>query len=274
MKIAVMSDLHLEFDQAWHGHDCHCPADPDVAPFQSSTVAADILVLAGDVHKGSYAFDWAQQSFTIPTILIAGNHEAFGHNLFKVIERNRLKSHDSDHHIIFLERASHEFKSASGERARFIGMTLWTDFQLYGTPVESMSIAAKSLEDFRCIKIERGYKYRKLTPADTVRLHRASLEFLQNELDRSFEGLTIVVTHHAPSPSSIASRYAESPLNPAFVSNLEELIRHYQPSLWVHGHVHDSFDYMIGQTRVICNPRGYFPHELNPLFDPGLVVQL
>jgi Icc-related predicted phosphoesterase len=97
---------------------------------------------------------------------------------------------------------------------------------------------------------------------------------LHRELSQKFDGPTVVVTHHAPSPRSIAPKFADSELNPAFTSNLEPLIEHYQPALWVHGHMHNSSDYKIGQTRVVCNPRGYFPDELNPLFNPDLVVDL
>lgn len=274
MKIAVMSDLHLEFDQAWAEREHRVGSvRADDAVFRPPAPAADLVVLAGDVHTGWRAFDWAQRNFSIPTILIGGNHEPFGCELFSMIALNRHKSRLSDHRTIFLERESHEVLSASGERVRFIGMTLWTDFLLYGTPAESMAAADASLADFVQIKIERGHKFRALTALDTTRLHRASLEFLRIKLEAPFEGITVVISHHAPSPSSIAPRFAGSPLNPAFTSNLEDLIRRYEPALWIHGHVHDSFDYKIGRTRVICNPRGYFPHELNPLFDPLLVVQ-
>lgn len=271
-----MSDLHLEFDWAWSersGKGAHVYQDLDSFP-SPPILAVDVLVLAGDIHSGSHSFDWVQKHFAIPTILIAGNHEAYNGQLFEVIALNRYKSLESDHHIVFLERASHEFRSSSGEKARFIGMTLWADFLLYHTPIESMAIAERSLEDFRCIKIERGYKIRTLTPADTARLHKTSVEFLRDELDRPFDGLTIVVTHHAPSPASVSPRFKGSALNPAFTSDLEEIIQLYQPSLWVHGHVHESFDYCIGKTRVVCNPRGYFPHQLNPQFNPSFIVDL
>ena len=82
----------------------------------------------------------------------------------------------------------------------------------------------------------------------------------------------VVVTHHAPSRASVAPRFAGQRLNPAFVSGLESLIEAGRPSLWVHGHTHTSFDYRLGKTRVICNPRGY-PGE-NPDFRPGLVVEV
>jgi hypothetical protein len=175
---------------------------------------------------------------------------------------------------VFLERATWQFEALSGERLRLLGATLWTDFRLDRTPIESMAIAEQQLEDFRAIRVERGYRLRALRPSDTARLHDATVGFLTRELGRPFDGVTVVVTHHAPSPRSIAPRFDGDRLNPAFASDLEELIRAHQPALWIHGHVHDSFDYRIGATRVVCNPRGYYPGELNPAFDPLLVIEV
>jgi Icc-related predicted phosphoesterase len=89
-----------------------------------------------------------------------------------------------------------------------------------------------------------------------------------------FDGKTVVVTHHAPHPISIAPRYARDALNPAFASDLTDVISQHQPDLWVHGHTHSSFDYVVPgtKTRVVCNPMGY--DDENPSFDVGLVVEL
>lgn len=276
MKIAVMSDLHLEFDARFVAGPDQKAQNKDALDFYLTPPQpqADLLVLAGDIHSGALAVDWVLRNFSIPTILIGGNHEAFGHEFFRVIAVNRQRASETNGRVVFLERATWAGKSDAGERARFIGATLWTDFRLYGTPTASMTIAQERLEDFQVIKIERGYKLRALRPSDTVRLHQASVAFLHEELSRPFDGTTVVVTHHAPSPRSIARNFQDDPLNPAFVSNLYGLIDTYEPSLWIHGHLHDSFDYMIGRTRVVCNPRGYFPDQLNPRVDPHFVVEV
>lgn len=273
MKIAVMSDLHLECDDAAMlraGIASTATSDFYLHPIQPK---ADVLVLAGDIHGGSRGIDWAARQFQIPTVIIAGNHEPYGCELFHVIAENRHKAATIAASIVFLEKATWEGTTRSGERARFVGTTLWTDFDLYGDPELSMALARERLADFQVIQIERGYRLRTLFPRDIARLHIASVAFLREQLDRPFDGLTIVVTHYAPSPKSIASNYAGNPLNPAFVSDLEPLIRAYKPDLWIHGHVHDSFNYTIGRTQIICNPRGYFPSELNPSFDPLLIVE-
>lgn len=186
---------------------------------------ADVLVLAGDIHSGPRAFEWTRLHYSIPPILIGGNHEPYNRELFRTIEFNRKKAERSDSLVVYLERATWEGVASDGRAVRFIGATLWTDFELYGTPDLSMALALRELDDFRVINIERGYRMRKLRPVDALRVHRTSMEFLNEELRRPFVGSTIVVTHHAPSPKSISPTFKDHPLNPAFVSNLEELIR-------------------------------------------------
>ncbi len=261
MRIAIMSDLHLEFDRNGPG-------------FIPSALDADLVILAGDIHTRARSFDWINGHFVIPAVYVLGNHEFYGSEIFETISLNRKRSTEGDGRTVFLECGAHVFELSSGERARVIGATLWTDFSIYGTRAQSMTFAEYSLTDFRTIKIRNEDKVRALTPSDTLQFHLDSASFLESILSKKFEGVTIVVTHHAPTSSSVAQKFEGSLLSPAFASNLETLILMHQPDLWVHGHVHDSFDYMIGATRVACNPRGYFPHELNPEFDPTLVIEL
>jgi hypothetical protein len=103
-----------------------------------------------------------------------------------------------------------------------------------------------------------------------------SVAWLDEQFAKAHDGPTVVVTHFAPARGSIAARFAGSPLNACFVSDLEERIRAWQPRLWLHGHVHDSFDYRIGATRIVANPRGYAPNGVieNASFDPGLVIEI
>ena len=81
-----------------------------------------------------------------------------------------------------------------------------------------------------------------------------------------------MVTHHAPSIRSIADRYKLDPVSAAFASNMDDFILEYQPRLWIHGHTHESFDYKIGKTRVVCNPRGYASTEENKRFRPDYTL--
>ena len=103
-------------------------------------------------------------------------------------------------------------------------------------------------------------------------LHAQSKGILRHALHEGFDGPTVVVTHHAPHPGSVNRRWKGSSLNPAFASNLSELIELYRPALWVHGHMHDSSDYVVRDTRIVANPKGY--HNENPAFDPLMVVEV
>jgi Icc-related predicted phosphoesterase len=93
-----------------------------------------------------------------------------------------------------------------------------------------------------------------------------------SQLEQEFDGPTVVVTHHLPASSSIAKRYANDPLNPAFASSLESLIEAYRPVLWIHGHTHQPLDYELFGTRVVCNPRGYPGEHVRNGFRPDLTV--
>jgi Icc-related predicted phosphoesterase len=93
-------------------------------------------------------------------------------------------------------------------------------------------------------------------------------------LAEPFDGKTVVVTHHAPSSQSVHPRYARDLLTPAFASNLENLVEGDRVALWIHGHMHESFDYEIYGTRVVCNPRGYAPKALNEDFDQIYTIEI
>jgi len=80
------------------------------------------------------------------------------------------------------------------------------------------------------------------------------------------------VTHHAPSIQSIVDRYRADPVSAAFASNMDDFILEHKPLLWIHGHTHESFDYEIGKTRVVCNPRGYASTEENQQFRPDYTL--
>lgn len=96
--------------------------------------------------------------------------------------------------------------------------------------------------------------------------------WLDGQFSEQFDGPTVVVTHHAPHPGSVHPGFTNDLLTPSFVSDLSSEIERWQPDLWVHGHVHDSFDYRVGRTRVLCNPRGC--GDENRDFNPGLVVEV
>ncbi len=247
MKIHILSDVHTEF----------CDFDPPETD-------ADVVVLAGDIGVGVGGIRWAKRRYPkIPVVYVPGNHEFYGRD---VRDTDRLfDAAPANVHV--LNDRTHEFNGV-----RFLGSTLWTDFKLYGEREAWFSRwrARALIEDF--VSIKNGE--RMFTPEDSVELHEASKAWLVSELQKKFDGTTVVVTHHLPATPSIDSRYKNDVLNPAFASRLENVIEQYQPDLWIHGHTHVPCDYEISGTRVVCNPRGYPTDSLGEGFSPGLVVEV
>jgi Icc-related predicted phosphoesterase len=245
MKLHILSDLHTEFAD-------FVPPDTD----------ADAVILAGDIGVGLDGMRWAMRHFTNrPVIYIPGNHEFYGHDIELTTE---LKAETLENITVL----SDDVLVLDG--VRFLGSTLWTDFKLHGEG-EAWSAcerARRSMNDFVRIR-QGGHKFR---PEDSVELHEASRTWLVSQLEQAFDGPTVVVTHHLPASTSIATRYANDPLNPAFASRLEGLIENYQPALWIHGHTHDACNYELFRTRIVCNPRGYPGEYDHAGFKPDLTV--
>jgi len=126
--------------------------------------------------------------------------------------------------------------------------------------------------DYRLIR--NSETYRKLMPIDTVAWHKRSVKKLKGFLQAGDPEKSVIVTHACPSIQSIPERYQNHELTPAFATNMESIIKKHGPRLWIHGHIHDSYDYKIGKTRIICNPRGYMKEADNPDFIPDLTVQV
>jgi hypothetical protein len=158
---------------------------------------------------------------------------------------------------------------------RFFGTTLWTDFMLFGEGEKrtaAMQAAHRFMRDFRRIRLGES----PFTPEASAALFARHAAWLAAGLAQPHAGPTVVITHHAPSRKSIHRRFADSPINACFVSDAEYLIDGRRAGLWIHGHTHDSFDYVVNGTRVLCNPRGYAKDGVNEnsLFDANLSVEV
>lgn len=234
MRIYAMNDLHLEIG-FW------MPTPSTVAP-------ADLIVLAGDIGRRTEGLAWARQSFAGKRIVyVAGNHEFYGAEYHET--RRELRRTARDLEIDLLEN-----DEVVIDRVRFLGCTLWTDFRLYGNEIEAMDHARRRMNDFLRIRFE-GSPSVTFRPEDTVALHRQSRAWLEAMLAEPFAGKTVVVTHHAPSLSSIDGQWRNNLLTAAFASHLDPLIA--RADLWLHGHTHGFADHRVGGCRVVCNPRGY-----------------
>lgn len=247
MRIQILSDLHIEFH-----------------PFELTPTGADVIVLAGDINVGAAGVEWAIENIHgAQVVYVPGNHEYYRYAFPDLVTLMKSKTRGTHVHVL-------ENDAVMIHGVRFLGCTLWTDFMLNGNPTLARFDAERALADYHAIRITAPH--RKLKATDTTAAHEQSRAWLQRELaDRDLP--TVVVTHHAPATGSIADQYKTNPLNPAFISDLDDLVAHSGARCWIHGHTHARFDYTLGDTRVVCNPRGY-PNEQGVGFDPGFTVDI
>jgi DNA repair exonuclease SbcCD nuclease subunit len=263
MKIALCSDLHLEFE------------DVNL----KNTESAEVLILSGDImiaedlhnhpptvtnpyapyidlgsrQKAAQKFrDFLSRcSFQFPHVVyVAGNHE-FYHGRWSESITHLREECARYPNVHFLERDIKVINEVS-----FIGATLWTDCNK-GDPL-TMHALTDMMNDFRVIRNDE-HGYTKLRPAHIMYRHQQTLEYLKVVLHGMKDKKVVFVGHHGPSSMSTHPRYVnETLMNGGYRSELSEMILdNPQIVLWTHGHMHDPFDYMIGTTRVVCNPRGY-----------------
>jgi hypothetical protein len=262
MRIQLASDLHLELLARTWPQECLVAAAP----------GADVLVLAGDIDRGLRAIERFAR-WPVPVLYLAGNHEYYDSPWEQL--RADMRRAAAGTSVRFLDN---DVVTLGG--VRFLGSTLWTDYGLPGaSQTDAMAAAEDFLLDHRRIQTRSG----PFRAAQALEEHLRSRAWLAGELARDRTTPTVVVTHHGPHPASVHARFAGSPINGAFVSDLTELVE--QANLWLHGHVHDSFDYRVGRCRVVCNPRGYAQNrkeaasvdELrfeNPAFAGDLLIEL
>jgi Icc-related predicted phosphoesterase len=261
-----MSDLHH--------HDGWPYMPPDTVP------DCDVIVIAGDAGEemSRRSIPWLAETFRHygkPIVYVPGNHDFYGSHLIHEVTKARLVA---EHHGIRLLAIG---EAAVIDGVRFVGGTLWTDFDLGGFGHFAELEAMRWLNDYRYIRTEA---YRKALPKDTAAAHVAQRYRLEQLLETPFDGPTVVVTHHAPLERSLQKGRVESELDAAYASNLAEVIERYGPELWIHGHIHQSRDYIHDRTRIIANPRGYLlgstmrgrgrQYPENEDFDPAMVIEV
>jgi len=271
MKIAICSDLHLEFGTI----------------SLENTENADVLILSGDICVAKDLMNkdnndildrfgrseaWHQFfqecSDRFPHVLyVMGNHEHYHGDYRDTLGnlRSRL-NYLSNLHILDKEQIAIR-------DTIFIGGTLWTDMNKED-PITLLHMKGM-MNDFRCVKNsnrvtifkDEDGKFHKresrFSPEDAVEDHKEMLAYVRMMIEGKWDQKFVVVGHHAPSKLSTHPRYQkEEIMNGGYSSDLSEFIMdHPQIKLWTHGHTHEDFDYMIGSTRIVCNPRGYDGYE-------------
>ena len=253
MKLNILSDLHLS-----------------VGALDPPSTDADAVILAGDLARPDEAIAWAS-ALRKPVLYVPGNHEFYGGSIAGT--RAALARCAAGTNVRLLDDTE-----AIIDGVRFLGTTLWTDFRLFGDGVQrtnAMEAGRRFMRDFTRIR-NTDDSPSPFAPADAAELFDVESRWLEARLATRFAGPTVVITHHAPSRRSIHPRFADSPLNACFVSGAEHLLDGEQVQLWIHGHTHDSFDYVVNGTRVVCNPRGYAPNGVNEnaRFDANLCVDV
>lgn len=235
----------------------------------------DMVLVTGDVCSGAAAVEWVAREFHgLPVVLLAGNREFYGGDRTQRLAELRRAAAATDN-VAFLE-CDVSLLDIRGWSVRILGATLWTDFALL--ECEGISVRdALDHEERRNLLRHRDPLQRmtvdgKPFTAECMRqVHLDTRAWLEQELARPFEGITVVATHHAPVPENAAVQFNGTPTNAAFYSDLSSLISTYRPSLVTWGHTHaPDIDVTRDGTRFLSRQRGY-TWEADPLFGPAIV---
>jgi len=239
MKIGYASDIHNEFG----AREINVP--PDI----------DVLCLAGDIEvkprDSRMVLELFRTQTRAPILYILGNHEYYGHLYQNVVPQYKAQISKIENAYV-LERES----IIIGD-TRFLGTTLWSNLQ---NPIHALR-AEQYMNDFRKIQVERqGGSRSRLRATDYVREFDTSCLWLADEMQKNWNGKTVVVTHHSPSGITCAAEHKSDILRYAYHSDLDNFIFDTQPELWIYGHDHKSAIHQLGSTVIASNQLGY-PHE-------------
>jgi predicted phosphodiesterase len=292
MRIHPASDIHADMKHnEWDNPD----------------VDADVIVMAGDGNPPLIRTikDCRRRWPNKEIVITAGNHDYYSDHRSPdtkttwEFERDNAPKVAADYGVHLLD-GGYSSGVVEIDGVRFVGGTAWTDFQSYPRGrfmYGEMMRMSRQMNDYRLIKKGRGRSRDVFEPKDSIEDHKRFITWLTKELSKPFDGETVLVTHHALSEKSLMAGVAIKDLDWCYASNCEFLFHrhdaeknpnvlpdHVPPVLAIHGHTHLNHDYVVGETRVLCNPRGYpdghpytwrpgGPRE-NPAFDDQLVVEV
>jgi len=295
MKISICSDIHLEFGDIFIENT----DGADVLILGGDIMVANDIAqrdpynTMGEHYRSNRFHNFFQQcAGRFPHVIyIAGNHEHYHGDFPKTIPHIKdVLSYIPNLHVLDKE-------TLVLDDITFIGGTLWTDMNQEDE--ETLARMSGMMNDFRCVTnsdrkvhrrvpvykkdengkyitqkvgeinslVEDGFKMKAedatFSPVDAVVDHKAMLEYIRLTVEGRWDQKFVVVGHHSPSRQSTHPRYAaEAIMNGGYSSRLDNFILdHPQIKLWTHGHTHEDFDYQIGSTRIVCNPRGYINYE-------------
>lgn len=270
MKLQILSDLHLDINNK-HPFSL---ADSDTF----TVICGDISGFMSDTVK------WIGENVK-QGVFVEGNH--IGYNFSKhsiqYIQQKLEEQFPISANVSYLNDM---YKVV--DDVVFVGGILWTDYRLGGEVMRvwNMQIAESYMNDFKYNHYniagtldnydnENGATVRRLRPRNCETMHYKTLNAIKYACEQFPDKKIVVVTHHAPSDKSIGERYVKSKANASYASDLSEFImNHPNIKLWCHGHIHSNSDYMIGDCRVICNPRGYEMYKENKDFNSRFIIEI
>lgn len=284
MKIKLVSDLHLEFSDVnitnpdkcdvlilggdiMIAQDLHDHIAADFSPYSNGALAD----LGRKIQRVARFRDFLKRcSFQFPHVVyVAGNHEFYNGKFFAGLDYLREECARYPN-IYFLECDTKVIDDVT-----FVGATLWTDMNK-GDPLTMHAIEGM-MNDFRIIRNDKR-NYASMSARDVVDRHARTLGYFRSVLAEQHDKKFVVVGHHSPSFQSAHPMYKnEYLMNGGYHSDLSEFILdHPQIKLWTHGHTHHCFDYTIGETRVVCNPRGYVSdgYSEDSGWNPDIVIEI
>jgi Icc-related predicted phosphoesterase len=239
-KLWIMSDIHDDSNRDTLKKNLSLPDD----------VTADVCVVAGDIagRLSKMGRTWLEHQFRqMPIVIVPGNHDFWRAKLHEEVDKFREALQ-----VDWIHCLDGDAVTLAG--TRFVGGVLWTDYKIGGNSAAAKA-EHKLIADFRYIKIGGGGL--KVRTSDLEKEHYRVRTAIDETLAVPFEGPSVVVTHHAPHALSLREGRVTEDLDGAYASDLTDLITRRAPELWIHGHVHTPQDYVIGETRIVCNPRGY-----------------
>ena len=256
MKILALSDIHLE-DRS------------DQWSYKSGS--ADVVVLAGDIHTNGRGVAWAQKTFDCPVIYVLGNHEGWRSHWGKIVGKMKESALGSNVHVL------HNNELVL-DGVRFLGSTLWTGFDLLGLDKRQQAMNdagagrdmySPGMRDYKYIRTEG---YRKLLPRDTLAWNTAGRSWLREKSSETFDGPTVVVTHHPPMPDDKIDLTKVDMLDAAYFNNWEEGVKMLGAECWIHGHTHHPYRRQVDQTLMVSHAVGHVSERLPQMYQQILEV--
>lgn len=267
MKVKILSDLHLDINS-------NTPLSlPDTDVF---------TIICGDISGHmSDTVNWINQNAK-QGVFVEGNHIGYNNKKHSIqyLQTELQKQFPIDSDISYL----YDDYKVIGDYV-FVGGILWTNYMLTGEPYVyyHKQIALQYMNDFKYnyynilgnVNKENGLTVKKLSPTNCETMFYKTKGIIREACEKFPDKKIIVITHHAPSEKSISVEYSTHKATASYASNLENFILdHPNIKLWCHGHIHSPSDYMIGDCRVICNPRGYEKYSENKNFNSHLVIDI